>query len=249
MNIIFIIQYLSMSSNRRLQWNKFSAKKIIDKNNIPPNASLCQIHRLCEFDTDLQKVEFDDTEASVTLILNLLTHKCTPPDQATLFHSSGNIWHFTICENDDLFAIPLDKSCESGKFYTTTFVLPRFNNDTVRVKMDYNKYNSEGPANYLIFNWIEKKVYFECNYFKLYTQNIPNNVIQLYPKDLSVEEIISKNKDKISWFSNPLLVWHSDDPKIYDIAVKVASYINPKKPYIREYINVIDENTVLEIDI
>jgi hypothetical protein len=210
---------------------------------IPINASLCQIHRLCEFDTDVQKVEFTDTDVTVTLVLNMLTHKCTPPNQAILFHSKDNVWHFTICNDDDLMEIPIEHSYESGKFYTTTFMLPRFDSDIVRIKMDYNKYNCEGPANYLVFDWIKEQVCFECNYFMPGITS-PNYVTQIDPNNSPVEEIVSKNKSKKTWFSNLRLLWHSDDPKIYNITTKVVSYMNPKKPYVSVY-----DDDVIEVDI
>lgn len=244
------------------KWNKFSAncqmnmikkeyllqKDTLVTSKIPANASLCQIHRLCEYDTCLQKVEFTDTEVTVTLILNMLTHKCTPPNKAVLAHFCENQWDFVICQNDNLMKIPIEYS-HNNKFYTTTFVLPKNGHDTVRVKMDYNKYNSQGSANYLVFDWIQKQIFFECNYLMTDT-NLPNYITHLDPKTSSIKDIIFDNiKKQKMWFSNSEIAWHSDDSKIYNIVTMVVWMKDGKLQRNKISDNQISVNDVKETDI
>ena len=242
------------------KWNKFSANIIMsmakkDTSNIPANATLCQIHRLCEYDTCVQKIDFTDTDVTITLIFNMLTHKCTPPTNASLFNTSDNKWSFGFFTKDDLLEIPIEHSYTSGKFYTTTFTLPKHEHDNItKVKMDYNKYNSDGPANYLIFDWIKRQVYFECNYSMLATK-FPDHLTYLAPNNSLIKDIIFANiKERMTWFSNSQLVWEFNDPKIYNVITKVV-YVKDNKLITNQIsdnqisVNDVKETDILEIDI
>ena len=111
--------------------------------------------------------------------------------------------------------------------------------------MDYNRYNYK-VANYLVFDWINETVNFECNNY-IGSEKVPNTVTQMIPTNNSIHDIVFDNEKLITvWFSNRAIRWRSDDKGIYNLNTKVSC---PQLEESNDSDNISLEDTVVEIDI